>query len=346
MITRRVAAIGGLAVGLSGVMPRLGRAALADLAAAAGKEGEVTWYVSHYGVEPATEIAAAFSRIYPSVKVNLFRSTAQVVYQRLQQDIKAGTPLCDVLSTTDIGQYATLKSQGRLASFNPQNAADIAPAFKPTIDPDGCWHPTSGILTAIGYNAAKLPAAEAPKRWRDLTDPRWRSKVALGHPAFSGVAGVWALMIERLYGWKFFEEIEPNKPLIGRSMNDMVTMLNSGERSVAASLSGLTLESAAKGNPLGVIFPEEGTLLVQSPSAVLASSKHPNAARLFLEFMLSAEYAKMIVVSPRYESVRSDVPPLPGGTALDAIKIVSVPDNEVVAGIAGVIERWRDTFGN
>jgi iron(III) transport system substrate-binding protein len=321
-------------------------ASLAELEQAARKEGEVTWYVSHYGAEPAAEIARAFTKIYPDVKVNVVRSTAQVAYQRLVQDIRANVAQCDVFSTTDIGQYETLKNQKHLARYQAENAAKIAPEFTAAIEPEGYWYPTSGILMVIGYNSDKVKAEDAPKRWRDLTDPKWLGKLAIGHPAFSGVAGVWALMITKLYGWEYFEQIQKNRPLVGRSMIDMVTMLNSGERSVAASLVGPTLDSASKGNPLAIVYPEEGTLIVDSPTAIMQNAPHPNAARLFMEFMLGIEHAKLVVSLPRYESVRPEVLPLPGGKRLSEIKLIRVSDKEVTDGIQKLIERWRDTFGN
>ena len=328
------------------LLHRPAHAAIAELEQAARKDGEVTWYVSHYGAEPATEIANGFMRLYPDVKVNVVRATAQVTYQRLVQDIRANVAQCDVLSTTDLGHYMTLKKQNRLASYRAENAAAIAPEFKAAIEKDGLWYPTSGILMVIGYNTSKIAEADAPKRWRDLTDPKWRGQIGLGHPGFSGVAGVWALMITRLYGWEFFDQMEKNKPLAGRSMIDMVTMLNSGERPLAASLVGPTLESAAKGNPLAIVYPEEGTLIVDSPTAILQNAPHPNAARLFLEYMLGIEHAKLVVALPRYASVRSEVPPLPGQRQLSDIKLIRVPDEVATDGIEKLVEQWRDTFGN
>ena len=74
--------------------------------------------------------------------------------------------------------------------------------------------------------------------------PKWKGKVSTGHPAFSGYVGTWVLTMRKLYGWDYFEKLEKNKPQIGRSINDTVTALNSGERQVAAGADGSTLFSA------------------------------------------------------------------------------------------------------
>lgn len=85
--------------------------------------------------------------------------------------------------------------------------------------------------------------------------------------------------------------------------------------------------------------------MVDSPSAILANAPHPNAARLFMEFLLDVEHARIMVTGPRYESVRPEVKPI-GGKPLNEVKFVRVPDQEVVDGMQPLIDLWRDTFGN
>jgi len=82
----------------------------------------------------------------------------------------------------------------------------------------------------ITYNNSLVAEKDAPKNWPDLLDPRWKDKVAIGHPAFSGYVGTWVVLMRKLYGWQYFEKLEKNKPQIGRSINDTVTMLNAKER--------------------------------------------------------------------------------------------------------------------
>ncbi len=76
----------------------------------------------------------------------------------------------------------------------------------------------------------------------------------------------------KLYGWDYFKKLELNKPHIGRSVNDTVTMLNAKESSVAAVPSATTLGRKDKGNPLAVVYPEDGALLMISPSAIVKNA--------------------------------------------------------------------------
>ena len=303
----------------------------------------VTWYSSHYAVETAESLGKGFQQKYPGLTVNAVRTPAQVAFQRLSQDIKANSQVCDVFSSTDLGHFSHLKSNGLLAQFTPEAAAKVHKQFQ-GLDPDGFFHVTSAGLVLINYNTEKLKGKALPTKWSDLLDPRWNGLVTVGHPGFSGYVGTWVVQMRKQYGWDYFMKLEANKPQIGRSINDTVTMLNSGERSVGAGASATTLASAAKGNPVGVIYPEDGALLMIAPSAVIKSTKNPNAARLMMEFLLSPE-ASRIQVLDFNESLRPEVPPATGAKPLNEVKTVQPTFAEIEKGIPEIKELWRETFG-
>src|SRR5207245_1639576 len=78
---------------------------------AAKKEREFTVYTAHYDTETIADICAAFDKKYPGVKCNFVRTTAQVAYQRFQQDLKANLAVASVFSSTDISHYPELKNK-------------------------------------------------------------------------------------------------------------------------------------------------------------------------------------------------------------------------------------------
>jgi len=310
----------------------------------AKKEGEVTWYTAHSNDTTAQALGRDFEAAFPGIKANVVRTTAQVAYQRVSQEIKAGAMQVDVLSSTDIGHYVYLKDNKLLEQYVPDNGAKVLDVYK-NYDPDGYYTVTSAGLIAIGYNTAKLKEADAPKNWTDLTDPKWKDKIALGHPGFSGYVGTWVVSLKKLYGWGFFEKLSANKPQVGRSINDTVTMLNAGERIVAGSGPvGTAMESAGKGNPLAMIYPPDGSVLIIAPSGIMKGVKHPNAAKLFMEYLLSVE-ASQIWVNHYNESMRPEVKSLNGAKSANDVKTIRPTVDEIVSGIPEVIKQWRDTFG-
>ena len=324
-------------------VPLAAHADLNALTEAAKKEGELTWYVAHYTSEGAEDLGRGFTDLY-GIKVNVVRTTAQVAYQRLLQDLKNNQTICDVFSSTDLGHYARLKAEGRLDKYVPENMSKISPVFQ-NFDPEGFYQTTAAGMVVLTYNTSKVKPEDAPKKWEDLLDIKWKGKVSTGHPGFSGYVGTWVLSMKKLYGWQYFDKLEKNKPQIGRSINDTVTALNAGERQVAAGSDGSTLFSASRGNPLAVVYPSDGAVLIISPSAIMKGTKHPNAAKLFMEYLYSVEAAK---ISAKHFAIplRPEVPSPPGAKPISEIKVIRPTVEEVDKGIPEVIEQWRDTFGN
>src|SRR6266700_484049 len=305
----------------------------------ARREGEITWYTAHSNDTTAQALGRDFEAAFPGIKANVVRTTAQVAYQRLTQEQKAGAMQVDVFSSTDIGHYVALKEKSL-----PENGSKLIEVYR-NYDPDGYYTVTSAGLIAIGYNTAKLKEADAPKNWPDLLDPKWKDKIALGHPGFSGYVGTWVVSLKKLYGWDFFEKLAMNNPQVGRSINDTVTMLNAGERIVAGSGPvGTAMESAGKGNPLAMTYPTDGSVLIIAPSGIPKGVKHPNAAKLFMEYLLSVE-ASQIWVEHFNESMRPEVKSLNGAKSAADVKTIRPTVEEIVNGIPAVIKQWRDTFG-
>ena len=315
-----------------------------ELYEAAKQEGELTWYTAHSDDVTAQALGRGFEANYPGIRVSVVRTTAQVAFQRVSQELRAGAMQVDVLSSTDIGHYVYLKEKQLLEQFVPENAGKVLEIYQ-HYDPDGYYFVTSAGLIGMVYNTAKLKEADAPKNWSDLTDAKWKDKIALGHPGFSGYVGTWTVMMRKLYGWKFFEELAKNNPQIGRSINDTVTMLNAGERVVAGTGPfGTAGESAQKGNPLGMIYPADGCVLILAPSGIMKGVKHPNAARLFMEYLMSVDASK-VWVDHFGEPMRPEVSPPSGVKSAKDLKTIRPSVEEIFKGIPEVIKQWRETFG-
>jgi iron(III) transport system substrate-binding protein len=314
-----------------------------DLHEKAKKEGELTWYIAHWRVEIAERVAKRFTEVWPGIKCNVVRATGQVIYQRLTQDMKARVANCDVFSSSDLGQYVTLKEQKQLLAFVPKNLADCSPLIA-KYDPDAAYTITDANTTVMCYNGDLVNADDAPKKWTDLVDPKWRNQVAVAHPGFSGAMGGWVLSMTNLYGWEFFEKLKANRPHIGRSLADPPTTVASGERRVGISTGASAFGFAARGTSLKGVYPEDGPIIGFSPSGIPATTVRPNAAKLFIEFLLSRESAA-ITQSEYTVPVRTDVTPAPGIHALGTLKGIVKTPAEMNEKLPDVIEKWRDTFG-
>ena len=121
-------------------------------------------------------------------------------------------------------------------------------------------------------------------------------------------------------------------------------MLNAGERVVAGTGPiANAAENVKKGNPLAMIYPTDGTVLILAPSGIMKGVKHPNAARLFMEYLMSVEASK-IWAEHFGEPIRPEVSASPGVKSAKEIKTIRPSVEEIFKGIPEVIKQWRDTF--
>ncbi len=341
-LTRRTALLGA-----GGAMIAASRAHAADedlqaIYAAAKKEGQLTWYSGFLDQPICARIGNSFTQKWPGIEVSASKTTSQVAFQRLLQDMKGGQIQSDVFSSTDISHLDYLQKKGLLLHSDPPSAKGMVPSLR-DLDPKGDYFPGWVGVAAICYNTSKVSAAEAPKDWADLADPKWKDKVTFGSPIYSGMVGNWTVAMTEKFGWDYFTKLNAMNPLIGRSIDDAITVLNSGERVVGLVSVASALRNAAKGNPLAVVYPASGTLVVPSPTAIIKGCKSPNAAKLFLDFVCGPEYSK-ILADEFEQPLRGDVPVPKGAQSLSDVKVISPGLDTIQSMLPDAKKRWKDTF--
>ncbi len=335
-----LSACGGSQSGSTGPA-KLAEKDVSKLYDAAKKEGQVVWWTAHYEQSAAEKMAAAFKLKYPGIQVDLLRQTAQVLNNRLLQDLKAGQNTCDVFCSTDEGHYPPLKKQGALTAFTPPDI-DLLPKEYQKLDPDNQYHLGAIGFVLINYRSDKVTSP--PKSWKDFAqDPQWKGKLTTGHPGFSGYVGQWVTAMLRLNGDQFLKDLKKQDPKVGRSVNDTVTDIVNGERTVGAGPDNFSLAKKASGVAIDIVFPSEGAVIIPGPVGVLAKSQHPNAAQLFTNFMYSKEYSEALVSTSNYP-LRADVKVPAGLPSLDKVKAIHNTLDQL-AGINESIAKWREIIG-
>ena len=140
----------------------------------------------------------------------------------------------------------------------------------------------------------------------------------------------------------FLEKLAKYDTQVTRNINDTTTLVTAGERVLGCTPAPTARPGVAKGNPIGIIYPEDGALLAASPSGVIKASKHPAAARLLMEFLLGPECAR-VIVADYGNSIRPDVS-APGAKPLSEVKTVSATFEESQK-MGALVEPFRNLFG-
>ena len=183
---------------------------------AAKKEGKVVWYTS-LALSSSEKVAKLFEAAYPGVKVEVHRTGSQRILQRMMQELSSNIRNVDVVHTSDAGHYVLLKEKHLLMPYTPAGVESFSGGFK---DRDGYHFGLRATVNVIAYNTKSIPAAEAPRTWKDLLDPKWRGKLVTAHPGYSGVIATHVLALVHLHGWDYFKALAQNKPMLVQSAVD------------------------------------------------------------------------------------------------------------------------------
>ena len=164
---------------------------------AAKKEAKVVWYTSLV-LPSAEKMAKLFEAAYPGIKVEVHRTGSQRILQRVMQELGANIKNVNVVHTSDAGHFVLLKDKKLLAQYTPAGVEKFPAGFK---DKDGYYFGLRATVNCIAYNSKLVPAAEAPKTWKELLDPKWKGKLVTAHPGYSGVVATYVATLVNVYGW-------------------------------------------------------------------------------------------------------------------------------------------------
>ncbi len=309
---------------------------------AAKKEGKVVWYTS-LALTSAEKVAKLFEAAYPGIKVEVQRTGSQRILQRVMQELQANIKNVDVIHTSDAGHYVFLKDKKLLMKYTPAGVDRFPPSFK---DKDGYHYGLRATVNVIAYNTKAVSAAEAPRTWKDLLDPKWKGKLVTAHPGYSGVIATHVLALVHLHGWDYFKQLAQSKPMLVQSAVDPSGVVASGERIVAVNGGDYTFyQIKKKGNPVEIVFPKEGVPLVISPTAIAAFAPHPNAARLFTDFIFSREVQQVLADTEGLYTGHPEVTYPADRPKLSELKLLLVDPEELEKRNEEIKTRFVEFFG-
>lgn len=311
---------------------------LSSLAAAA--DGKLVLYTSQPNAD-AQQTLDAFKAKHPKVDISFVRDGTPRVLAKLRAEIAAGQPQADLLLIADSVTMEGLKKEGLLLAYKAPAAAGY-PAG--THDPDGTWFGTKLITTGIVYNT-KAPMK--PTSWRDLVKPETKGLVQLPTPLSSGAALIHtaALTANLSEGWKYFEQLKANGAAATGGNGDVLRAVAGGEKLYGFVVDFITIREKAKGAPVEFVFPTEGVSVVTEPVAILKSSKNPEAAKAFIDFLLSPEGQALATIQGYIPALPS-APLPPGYPPREQIKVMDFDPAKALAAEAANRKRFRDIFSD
>ncbi len=293
----------------------------AETSKAGGPKGTVMIYTSIYP-DIIELIKPALKKQFPDLEVQWFQAGTEKVMAKVAGEIEAKKIQADLLMVADPSYYLTLKNQNLLLKYDSPNRKDV----QINKDSEGYWTGVRISNMIIAYNTAKVNAADVPKTWKDLLDPKWKGKIAMPSPLLSGTAYVAAGELSDKYGWKYFEDLKANGMKVEEGNSAIQNKLVRGEYLAVMILEENILKIGAKGEPVKVVYPEDGTIVIPSPIAIFNTSKNQEAAKIVLDWFLSKE-GQEVIVKGWMHSVRGDVAAPKGAPALKTFMDKAIKPN-------------------
>jgi len=269
----------------------------------ARKEGAFVYY-SISAAELVGAYVKGFTARYPFIKGDFYRGSGNQLVVRTMMEHKAGRLAADVISVGTENVMA-LKRSG---IWTPHRSPETQFYPKEQTDKDGYWHADSLGLATMVYNNQLVKKGDAPKGYNDLLDPKWKNSITIDlepERAMLSWLSTWGEARTR----EFVQKLLANGTSVRRGHTLQAQLLCAGEFKVAAELyPDAVLRMRQKGCPAEIVFPNPTPALAGGNYGINVNAPHPHAAALFVDYVLSAEGAKILAGTgriPRRKGARS-----------------------------------------
>lgn len=222
------------------------------------------------------------------IKVELFQSTTGKVLGRLQAE--KSNPKADVVALADWSAGDALRNQGMLLAFHPTNESDLI-----WQDPGSTYFGYSASALGITYNTKLVK--NPPHTWADVLNSEWNGKVVMPDPAQSGSAVDFVGGYLQTHGnsWSYFNSLQKNGAVVqGANAVALNQVITGSKDMVLAGVDYMAYADIAKGEPLGIVYPQGGTVVNPRPIMILKSSQHVQNTEKFIDFVLSKAGQKVV----------------------------------------------------
>jgi iron(III) transport system substrate-binding protein len=252
----------------------------------------------YYSISNADLIGAyvkGFTARYPFIRGEFYRGSGNQLVVRTMMEHKSGRLAADVISVGTENVMA-LKRSG---IWTPYRSPEAQFYPREQYDKDGYFHSDSLGLATMVYNTQLVKKGEAPKGYNDLLDPKWKNSMTIDlepERAMLAWLSAWGEARTR----DFVQKLLGNGASVRRGHTLQAQLLCAGEFKVAVELyPDAVLRMRQKGCPAEIVFPNPTPALAGGNYGVNINAPHPHAAALFVDFVLSAEGAKILAGTGR-----------------------------------------------
>jgi iron(III) transport system substrate-binding protein len=277
------------------------------LVEASKKDGEVVWYTT-MSVPESTQLAAIFEKQYPFVKVRIVRAGGGAAVNRILSEFTAGKHTVDVIEggAESRGGLSIFKKKGIITPYMSPERKFIYDDLK---DKDGFWTSIGALPIVLAYNKNLVDSKSVPKTYQDLLDPKWKGKKILNDSEnylwFGTLLNFWG----KDKGLDYFGKLAGQEQVFQRGARGRLQLVIAGEFPLTITYGPHVQGYINRGAPVDWV-PLEPVVVNTAAILLAKQAPHPNAAKLFIDFLFSKETQIKLRDLQRIPS-RVDVDPEP-----------------------------------
>lgn len=276
----------------------------------------------------ALKLEEAFEKKYPDIEVEQVMEGTTKVFGRIRAERE--NPRADVwYGAAGMIPFIAAAREGLLEPYVPKGYEEMGERRGNLVlrDKDWNWMGMSVIGLGFAFNPQVVPPDQAPKTWDELADPRWKGKIEMWDPASSGTALLFldAALLRAIQsgqgeeaGWDYLKKFWTNMKGYTREGKPAFSVAR-GEVEIGIHFEHQVLEfleEQTAGLDLGEqrenirwILPPDSPITVD-PIALVKGAKHPEEARLFIDFVVGKE--GQAIVNELFFTIDPTFPPPKG----------------------------------
>jgi len=223
-------------------------------------------------------------------------------------------PQADVFWSSELFNTIKMGHDGLLTEYRPP-AEGIPDRYK---DPDGKWTAIGLRARVIGYNTQLVKREEVPRQWKQMADPRWKSKLGVADPRFGTTRGHFAAFLALWGEEEYVQFLCALSDTIHELMDGNATAarhVGRGDLHICATDTDDVYARQEREEPVDMVYPDMGdggTLLIPNSVALITGAPHPETARKLIGFLTSDITERMLAKSnsrniPVRDSLRKEL---------------------------------------
>ena len=258
-----------------------------DVNTLAEGEGKMMFYAS-FNATHSKVLTDGFKQLYPKIDATFYRATDAQMMERILTEARAGRNLWDVMMTSSFYGY-NLKKRGMLAPYDSPERKFYREGYK---DPQATWTSIYTNYAAFGFNTRSVAKANIPKTYADLLKPEWKGNIGLDSRPYEWFGTMVKAMGDEK-GLSYMRELAKQAQLRnGRTI--LAQLVAAGEfKGVLTAYSQNFEQMKPTGAPVDWVYLNPVFANIH-PVGLSTKAPHPNAGKLFIDFVLSKRGQELV----------------------------------------------------